>query len=127
MGSAAFAGGVLTGGVLTGGVLTGGVLTGGVLTGGVLVAGEPNWLMKFQTTPEVHVCHPSQVQPSRGPGSWPAPSNAAHTTGYPARQPEYAVTMWVRLPWAGSGGFCGVQPLLRTNVSRNARPFAIGS
>ena len=26
--------------------------------------------------------------------------------------------MWVRLPAAGSGGFCGVQPLFLTNVSR---------
>src|SRR4051794_32085105 len=36
---------------------------------------------KFHTTPEVQVCQPSQVHPSRGPGSWPAPSNAAQTTG----------------------------------------------
>jgi hypothetical protein len=31
--------------------------------------------------------------------------------------------MWVRLPCVGSGGFCGVQPLLATNRSRIARPL----
>src|SRR3954454_25304248 len=34
-----------------------------------------NWVKKAQTTSLVQVCQPSQVQPSRGPGSWPAPSN----------------------------------------------------
>ena len=33
--------------------------------------------------------------------------------------------MWVRLPWAGSGGFCGVQPLFFANVSRSARPLVM--
>ena len=31
--------------------------------------------------------------------------------------------MCVRLPCAGSGGFWAVQPLFRTNVSRNDRPL----
>src|SRR2546423_13665882 len=47
-----------------------------------------NWVKKFHTTPEVQVCQPSQVQPSIGPGSWPAPSKAAQVTGYPGLQPE---------------------------------------
>ena len=64
----------------------------GVVVGVVLgeVGGWPvaNWVKKFQTTPEVQVCQPSPVLPSMGPGSWPAPSKAAQTTGYPGRHPE---------------------------------------
>ncbi|MDN3355756.1 hypothetical protein [Actinomadura sp. DC4] len=47
-----------------------------------------NWVKKLQTTPEVQVRRPSHVHPSIGPGSWPPPSNAAQTTGYPVRHPE---------------------------------------
>ena len=35
--------------------------------------------------------------------------------------------MWVRLPCAGSGGFCAVQPLFLTNVSRSDRPLEMFS
>jgi hypothetical protein len=30
--------------------------------------------------------------------------------------------MWVRLPLAGAGGFCGTQPLSRTKRSRSDCP-----
>jgi hypothetical protein len=53
----------------------------GVVLGEVGGCPDANWLKKFQTTPEVQVCQPSPVLPSMGPGSWPAPSNAAQTTG----------------------------------------------
>ncbi|WP_218671714.1 hypothetical protein [Microbispora sp. GKU 823] len=46
-----------------------------------------NCVRNFHASPEVQVLQPSQVHPSIGPGVWP-PSNAAHTTGYPARHPE---------------------------------------
>ncbi len=76
----------------------------------------------LQISPPVQVRAPSvPVDPSTGSGVW-SPSKAAHRTGYPARQPEYEVTTWVRLPLAGSGGLCAVQPLARTNVSRSDRP-----
>ncbi|SCE78226.1 hypothetical protein GA0070558_106135 [Micromonospora haikouensis] len=32
----------------------------------------------------------------------------------------------MRLPCAGSGGFCGVQPLFLTNLSRSERPVEMG-
>src|SRR4051794_10264347 len=54
---------------------------GGGLLGGGLVVPVWNWVKKFHTVPEVQVCQPSQVHPSMGPGSWPAPSKAAQTTG----------------------------------------------
>jgi hypothetical protein len=52
----------------------GGLLAGGVLGGGPLW----NWVKKLHTVCLVQVIHPSQVHPSIGPGSCPAPSNAAH-------------------------------------------------
>jgi hypothetical protein len=62
----------------------GGPLLDGVeLDGGVLAKEE----MNRQASPLVHVLVPSSQpeHPSTGPGPWP-PSNAAHCTGYPARQ-----------------------------------------
>ena len=61
----------------------GGLLGGGVL-GGTLSSKDE---MNRQASPLVHVLMPSSQpeQPSTGAGPWPA-SNAAHCTGYPARQ-----------------------------------------
>ena len=65
----------------------------------------------------VQVVSPFELgDPSTGSGAWP-PSNAAKTTGYPGRHPEKVVTMCVRLPGGGTGGFCGVQPLFFKNTS----------
>ncbi|WP_307868742.1 hypothetical protein [Umezawaea beigongshangensis] len=96
--------------------------------GSVVVGGPPwNWEKNRHTSPLVHVLTPlSQLHPSTAPGRCP-PSKAAHTTGYPARHPVYAVVTCVRLPAAGSRGVVGVQPLLRTNLSRRDRPWAIES
>jgi len=69
----------LDGGLL----LDGDALDGGGLDGWVL----PKEEMNRQASPLVHVRTPSSQpeHPSTGPGPWP-PSNAAHCTGYPARQ-----------------------------------------
>jgi hypothetical protein len=48
---------------------------------------EPNWVKNCHTAADVQVRQPSPVDPSMGPGSWPAPSNAAQTTGYPDLHP----------------------------------------
>uniref|UniRef100_UPI0035714B9D hypothetical protein n=1 Tax=Microbispora siamensis TaxID=564413 RepID=UPI0035714B9D len=47
-----------------------------------------NWVKNFHTSAEVQVLAPLvEVDPSFGEGVW-SPSNAAQTTGYPARHPE---------------------------------------
>lgn len=47
-----------------------------------------NCAKNLQISALVQVVTPlSPEEPSTGPGMWP-PSNAAHWTGYPARQPE---------------------------------------
>src|SRR5690349_11418560 len=104
-------------GVVGPGVVGPGVEGPGVgLDGGVV---SPNWVKNRHTSAETQDV---EALRSVGSGTW-SPSCAAHWTGYPARQPEYAVVMWVPLFWAGSGGFCAVQPLARTKVSRIDRPW----
>jgi hypothetical protein len=79
-------GGAELGGAELGGAELGGAELGGAELGGVLVLA--NWLMKVQTSPDVQVRVPLvAVDPSTGSGVW-SPSNAAHWTGYPGRQPE---------------------------------------
>ena len=54
--------------------------------GGVVVLG--NCAKNWNTAADVQVLAPLlTVDPSTGSGVW-SPSNAAHWTGYPARQPE---------------------------------------
>src|SRR5688572_6285942 len=94
---------------------------GGGLDGGGPVGGgvDPNWVKNRHTSGLTQLRAPlsQPAHPSTGPCWWP-PSNAAHTTGNPARH-EYVVMTWVRLPGAGSRGLCAAQPLFPTNLSRS--------
>src|SRR5205085_54049 len=72
-------------GAVGGGLLDADGLDGAELDGEV----PPNWVKNLQTSGLTQLLAPlsQPAQPSTGPCWWP-PSNAAQTTGYPARQPE---------------------------------------
>lgn len=79
--------GELLGEALADGETLGDGLDDGLVDGELLAGGAVNWARKVFTSAEVHVRVPLvEVLPSTGLGVW-SPSNAAHWTGYPARQP----------------------------------------